>query len=73
MNHEFTMTYPLPAGCDVDELIERLGAAGCTDALIGTGQLGHIALQFTSKAESDAIARASVTADIRMAAPEVIS
>lgn len=31
---------------DVDVIVERLGAAGWTDAIIGTGTAGILALQF---------------------------
>lgn len=40
----FTLKYDLgDQHCDPDALVERLGAAGCTDALVGTGQPGYLA------------------------------
>ena len=41
--YEFRLKFSLPASeSDMDELVERLGAAGCDDALIGIGQPGRI-------------------------------
>ena len=37
MEYLFTLNYLLPLeGCDPLQLVERLGAAGCTDVLVGT-------------------------------------
>jgi hypothetical protein len=48
MDYIFTLKYRVSdeAG-NADNLVERLGAAGCDDALIGIGQAGRIALEFT--------------------------
>lgn len=36
----FTLKYHVgDERCDPDALVERLGAAGCTDALVGMGDL----------------------------------
>lgn len=32
------------------DLVERLGAAGCDDALVGIGRVGHLSLEFTRQA-----------------------
>ena len=53
MEYEFTLKYWLTtADSDADELVERLGAAGCDDALVGIGQPGRIALDFSREARS---------------------
>ncbi|WP_306580936.1 DNA-binding protein, partial [Dokdonella sp.] len=54
---------------DADALVERLGEAGCDDALVGIGQPGRLALEFTREAaDADAAVR-SALADVRRAAP----
>jgi len=70
MEYLFTLTYLLPAeDCDPDELIERLGAAGCDDALIGSGLVGRLALEFTREAESAEAALFSALSDIKRIIP----
>jgi hypothetical protein len=69
MKHLFTLRLQLPDdNWDHDDLAERLGAAGCGDALIGAGRPGHIALEFTrdvgSMDEAIEAARADVMAAI---------
>lgn len=63
---EFTLVYELPNGNDIDFVTERLGAAGLTDALVGVGEVGRIALHFECRdarllpAVADAIARVTL-------------
>lgn len=53
MEFDFTLKFKLAADdTDADKLVERLGEAGCDDALIGIGQPGRIALNFTRDADS---------------------
>jgi hypothetical protein len=53
MEFEFTLKFTLTTDSPgVDELVEHLGAAGCDDALVGIGQSGRIALEFTREADS---------------------
>lgn len=54
----------------LDALIDRLAAAGCDDALIGTGLPGRIALEFDRTADSINAAMDSALADIRSVLPE---
>jgi len=50
MEYEFTLRFRLvPEDGDADELVERLGAAGCDDAVIGVGQPGRVALDFSAQ------------------------
>lgn len=53
-----------------DECIERLGAAGCTDALVLSGRLGHLALNFCRESGSMKEACESAIADILKAVPD---
>ena len=53
MEYEFTLKFMLaPDDADADEIVERLGEVGCNDALVGIGQTGRIALEFTREADS---------------------
>jgi len=70
MEYEFTLKYRLaPDDCDADELVERLGAAGCDDALIGIGQPGRIALDFSREARSARAAIVSAMMAVKQAIP----
>lgn len=70
MTYEFTLKFVLPALADVDELVERLGEASCTDALVGIGQTGRIALEFTREADSAKQAIFSALEDAKRALPQ---
>lgn len=65
-DYRFTLRYRLP-GEDYSEelLLERLAAANCDDALVGFGQKGRLALEFTREAESaeDAVQRARASVE----------
>ena len=54
---------------DPNALVERLGEAGCDDALVGIGQPGRLALEFTREADSAEAAVRSALADVRVAVP----
>ena len=54
---------------DADALVERLGEAGCTDALVGVGIAGRLALDFTREAGSAREAVRSALTDIKVAIP----
>lgn len=70
MEYRFTLKYQLADhDGDADALIERLGAAGCDDALIGIGQPGRLALEFTREAGNAEAAVGSALADVRHAVP----
>lgn len=69
--YEFTLKFSFPASeSDMDELVERLGEAGCDDALIGTGQSGRIALDFAREADSAFDAISSAVTDIKRVVPD---
>jgi hypothetical protein len=68
MEYEFTLKYRL-ADRDADELVECLGAAGCDDALLGIGQPGRIALDFSREARSAQAAIVSAMMAVKKAIP----
>ncbi|HGL4257327.1 helix-turn-helix transcriptional regulator [Burkholderia dolosa] len=70
MEYTFTLKYQLTEDdSDPDGLVERLGEAGCGDALVGIGQPGRLALEFTREADSADAAVRSALADVRSAVP----
>ncbi|MFM0039013.1 DNA-binding protein [Paraburkholderia strydomiana] len=70
MEYVFTLKYRLAAeDCDSDEIVERLGEAGCDDATVGVGQSGRIALLFSREAASAFEALVSALKDIKRAVP----
>ena len=70
MEYTFTLKYQLTEDdSDPDGLVERLGEAGCDDALVGIGQPGRLALEFTREADSADAAVRSALADVRSAVP----
>ncbi|MDY4339776.1 DNA-binding protein [Xanthomonas sp. LF07-6] len=70
MEYTFTLKYQLAdEDRDIDALVERLGEAGCDDALVGIGQPGRLALEFTREAVDAGEAVRSALADVRAAVP----
>jgi len=70
MEYTFTLKYQLDDDDrSTDALVERLGEAGCDDALVGIGQPGRLALEFTREAADAGAAVRSALADVRSAAP----
>lgn len=71
MEYDFELSFKLArADEDADELVGRLGEAGCDDASVGVGTPGRIALLFTREAESAQQAIISAIADVRRAIPD---
>ena len=70
MEHEFRLKFKLSDDdCAFDELVERLGEAGCDDAVVAVGVPGRIALDFTRHAISAKDAILSALADVKSAIP----
>lgn len=68
MEYTFTLTYRLAeSDGNSHDMVERLGAAGCTDALIGIGQSSRLALEFTREAATAELALISALADVKAA------
>lgn len=73
MEYEFTLKFKLPVShADTDAVVERLGEQGCTDALVGLGQVGYIGLDFMREAQSAEAALLSAIDDVKRAVPEAI-
>jgi len=73
MEYHFTLKYQISHGVDGgDDIAERLGGGGCDDALLGLGQPGRIALNFSRKAKSAELALLSALEDVRKALPEAV-
>ena len=70
MEFTFNLSFRLPNDeVAIDLHVERLGEEGCDDALVGLGQPGRIALEFTREAESALAAFLSALADVKRAIP----
>lgn len=69
MEYTFTLKYQLTGTEEADALVERLGEAGCNDALVGTGQAGRMGLEFTREARNARAAMRSALADVKRAVP----
>lgn len=66
LEYTFTLNYRLSdEDQNVDALVERLGEAGCTDALVGIGIPGRLALEFTREAASAQAAMRSALKDVK--------
>lgn len=68
MEYDFTLRLGIPPNSG-KELVDRLGASGCTDALVGIGRPGRVALSFTREAESALAAITSAIDDAMQAIP----
>ncbi len=68
--YEFTLKFSLTERLNnPDAYIEKLGIEGCDDALIGLGQSGRIALNFTRESSSAYDAIRSALEDVKRAIP----
>lgn len=71
MEYDFVLKFKLAEGsADANDLVERLGEAGCDDAVVGIGQPGRIALNFTREADSAHQAIISALEDVKRAIPD---
>jgi len=71
MEYDFVLKFKLAdAGAVEDDVVERLGAAGCDDATVGIGLPGRIALSFTREAGSAKQAIISALEDAKRAVPD---
>ena len=70
-DYEFVLKYRLPStAADTDVLIEQLGAAGCSDALVGIGVNGSLSFDFIREADCALDAVSSALADIHNVIPQ---
>lgn len=70
MEFEFTLRFQLSEAVSDDEALERLGAAGCTDALVGTGVAGKLSLMYCREAENAQQAIRDALAEVTQALPD---
>ena len=71
--YEFTLKFNFSdASISPVNIVERLGASGCDDAIIGIGQPGRIALNFNRQAESALNAVCSAITDIKRIIPDAV-
>ena len=54
----------------MDEIIERLGEAGCSDALVGSGRSGYLALEFNRVVDKTQLAIISILRDVYNVIPD---
>ena len=73
MRYQFTLRFTLPpSDAGHDDIVERLGAIGCTDALVGIGVAGYVCLEFCREATSATEAIRAATTDVKAAVPGAI-
>jgi predicted XRE-type DNA-binding protein len=75
MEHHFILRYrldPADGASDVDDILERLGEAGCMDAIVGIGEPGEIVLDFARSATSLQQAIRIAVADVESAIPTAV-
>ena len=59
-------------GDNPDNHIEKLGAEGCNDALMGVGEKGRVTLNFIREGSSQREAINSAISDVKRAIPEAV-
>lgn len=70
---EFILKFDLPdINADPEQYVEALYEAGCDDALIGIGKIGHISLSFIRQSDSEENAISSAIADVKKVIPGAI-
>ena len=72
MEYDFVLRFKLAEdSADAKDLVERSSEAGCDDAVVGIGQPGRIALNFTREADSAQQAFISALEDVRRVVPDI--
>jgi hypothetical protein len=69
--YAFILKYRLPHGMNGEAAVEALGSAGCTDALVGIGIAGRLALEFDRDADDAPSAITSAIEDVARALPQM--
>lgn len=73
MEYDFVLKFKLPKrNADASDLVERLGEAGCNDAVVGIGQPDRITLNFTRDADSAQQAILSAREEVARALPNAV-
>ena len=68
--YQFELTFKLHQGDDPDQYFAALEIS-CSDAMVGTGQAGYMAFDFTRESKSAYDAIVSAVADVKKVIPEV--
>ena len=69
--YDFTLKFDITAlECEPETLLDQLYEAGCDDAIIGIGQPGRIAINFTRNAASASAAVSSALTHVQTALPQ---
>jgi hypothetical protein len=66
--NEFELTFKLPQGEDPNQYFAALETS-CSDAMVGTGQTGYMAFDFTRESASAYDAIVSAISDIKKVIP----
>lgn len=70
MEFDFRLTYQLPDNqSDAAQVIAKLGAEGCIDALVGLGVAGQVSLEFVREVSTAEAAIMSAYEDVMRALP----
>jgi len=73
MEYKFNLKFKLTeSNLDDESIMDRMGTAGCTDALVGLGTPGYIGMEFIREANSEEEALISAIADVKSALPSAI-
>jgi predicted DNA-binding transcriptional regulator AlpA len=73
MEYQFNLKFTLASEyADENDVMMRLGEAGCTDALVGLGLAGYVGLEFIREAQSAEEAFLSALEDVKKALPKAI-
>lgn len=67
--YQFELTFKLPQGEDPDQYFGSLEQS-CSDAIVGTGQTGYMAFDFTRESSSAYDAIVSAVTDVKKVIPE---
>lgn len=68
---EFTLKFAFPdMSTEPESFVEHLGEVGCDDAIIGVGQKGRLALQFSRVASSALEAITTAIQDVKSVIPD---
>lgn len=71
MEYDFELRFKLADSAPVaDDVVERLGEAGCDDATVGIGVPGRVALSFTRESNSAKQAILSALENVKRAIPD---
>ncbi len=68
--YDFVLKFAVPNELDMETQEARLFESGCDDAMLGLGQKGRLALEFSREANSAEEAVISAIADVKRAIPD---